>query len=84
VTRFFKIKGEELKKKRTGYRDFLAVGMELRYRHSGIGQTEIARRFGDLDYGAVSRESKRLRERMAADGRLMRALEEIENNVNQR
>ena len=38
--------------------------MELMYRHGGVSQAEIGRVLGNLDYTAVSRERKRLRERM--------------------
>jgi len=84
VTRYFKIGGVELKKKRTPYRDYRAVAMELMYRYSGISQAELGRRLGGLDYSAVSRERKRLRERMAVDRQLKGAVEKIESRLNQR
>ncbi len=78
VGKYFKIKTEELQKKRTRYRDERGIGMELMYRHSGVSQVEIGRRIGNLDYTAVSRERKRLRERMEQDRELRRWVEQIE------
>jgi hypothetical protein len=37
-----------------------------------------------LDYSAVSRERRRLRERLEGDRKLRRAMEEIDNIINQR
>jgi len=84
VGRYFQLKAEELSRKRTIYRDQRAIGMELMYRHSGVNQVEIGRRVGGVDYTAVSRERKRLRERMAEDHRLKRSVEDIEARLHQR
>ncbi|MGH7812290.1 MAG: hypothetical protein ACREP5_18625 [Candidatus Binatia bacterium] len=67
--------------KRTGLRDERAVAMELVYRNGGIGQAEIGRLFGGLDYTAVSRERTRLRERTQQDNKLHGTLVEIESQM---
>ena len=64
VARFFGVEEARLTGKRTGLRDERAVAMELIYRSGGIGQVEIGRLIGGLDYTAVSRERKRLREKV--------------------
>jgi len=84
VSRNFEIKVEELSKKRTKYRDFRAIAMELMYRHSNLSQAEIGKRLGGLDYSAVSRERKRLREGVEANRNLKRLLAEVEDSLNQR
>ncbi len=70
VSRHLGISVDELTKKRTPYRDYRALVMEMMYRYSRISQEEIGKRFGHLDYSAVSRERKRLRERMPLDRKL--------------
>jgi putative transposase len=84
VSGYFGIKIEELAKKRTPHRDSRAVAMEMMYRYGKISQEEIGKRLGDLDYSAVSRERRRLRERLEGDRKLRRAMEEIDNIINQR
>ena len=84
VSGYFGIKLEELAKKRTPHRDSRAVAMEMMYRYGKISQEEIGKRLGDLDYSAVSRERTRLRERLEGDRKLRRAMEEIDNIINQR
>jgi hypothetical protein len=37
--------------------------MELMYRYGGVSQAEIGKALGGLDYSAVSRERKRLRDK---------------------
>ena len=78
VSRYLKVKAQELTKKRTPHRDYRSIAMELMYRYSKISQEEIGERFGGLDYSAVSRERKRLRERMQVDRSLRESAHAIE------
>ena len=78
---YFKIGREELSKKRTRYRDERSVVMNLMYRLSAISQAEIGRTLGGLDYTAVSRERKRLRDKMAVDQKLRRTMEKLETKL---
>jgi hypothetical protein len=72
---------EKIACRRTVYRDERAVAMELMYRYGGVGQAGIGKVLGGLDYSAVSRERKRLREK-AQQGRALRAtLHEIETTL---
>lgn len=54
------------------------MALELMYRYCGASQARIGKRVGGLDYTTVSRERKRLRERLEADKRLKKTLSEIE------
>ena len=58
--------------------------MELMYWHGRVGQVEIGKRMGGLDYSTVSRERKRLSERMAVDRELKRLAEKAERVLNSR
>ena len=58
--------------------------MELMYWHGRVGQVEIGKRMGGLDYSTVSRERKRLREKMAVDRELKRLVENAERGLNQK
>ena len=58
--------------------------MELMYWHGRVGQVEIGKRMGGLDYSTVSRERKRLRERMAVDQELKRLVKKAERSLNPR
>jgi putative transposase len=78
---YFKIAIDELIKKRTRYRDERSVVMNLMYRLSAISQAEIGRTLGGLDYTAVSRERKRLRDKIAVDQKLRRAMENLETKL---
>lgn len=78
VAEYFKIKPEVLCRKRSGYRDGRGLAMELMYRYSAMSQGEIGGRMGGMDYTAVSRERKRLREKMEYDSKLKRYAKEIE------
>ena len=78
VSRYLKIKAQELTKKRTPHRDFRSIAMESMYRYSKISQEEIGKRFGGLDYSAVSRERKRLRDRMQVDRSLRESAQAID------
>ena len=84
VSRKLGIKTEELLGKRPARRDYRALVMEMMYRHGRTGQGESGRRMGRLDYSTVSRERKRLRERIAADRELRRLVEKAERSLNQR
>jgi len=81
VARYFGVEQKRITGKRTGLRDERAVAMELMHRNGGIGQMEIGRLIGGLDYTAVSRERKRLREKMEDDATLRRAVAEIETQL---
>jgi len=78
VSRHFKIKPEEITKRRTRYRNERAMVMEAMYRFSRISQGEIGRYLGELDYSAVSRERKRLREAAEVDQDLSQSIERLE------
>ena len=84
VSRELGIKTDELVGKRPARRDYRALVMEMMYRHGQVGQREIGRRMGGLDYSTVSRERKRLREKMAVDRDLKRLVEKTERSLNQR
>ena len=81
VARYFKLQEEKLTGKRTGHRDERGVAMELMYRYGGVSQAEIGKVLGNLDYTAVSRERKRLRERVEKDKSLKTALEKIDRSL---
>jgi chromosomal replication initiation ATPase DnaA len=78
---YFKIAIDKLIKKRTRYRDERSVVMNLMYSLSALTQAEIGRRLGGLDYTAVSRERKRLRDKMAVDRKLRGAMEKLEHKL---
>jgi chromosomal replication initiation ATPase DnaA len=78
VARYFGLDEKSLTGKRTGYRDERAVAMELIYRHGGVSQAAIGKMLGRLDYTSVSRERKRLRERVENEIALRKAMNEIE------
>jgi hypothetical protein len=67
----------QLTGKRTGHRDERAIVLELMYRYGGASQARIGELVG-LDYTAVSRERKRLRDRIESDKRLGEKLKAIE------
>lgn len=81
VAKFFGVEEKRLTEKRTGLRDQRAVAMEMIYRNGGIGQVEIGRLIGGLDYTAVSRERKRIREKVEHDANLRRAVAAIETEL---
>ena len=84
VSRELGIRSQELVGKRPARRDWRALAMEMMYRHGQMGQGEIGKRMGGLDYSTVSRERKRLRERMVVDRGLKRLVEKAERSLNQR
>lgn len=74
----FGIKQGDLTGKRPTSRECRAVAMEMLYRYGNKNQVEIGEIMGGLDYSTVSRERKRLRERIQEDKRLGRAVAQIE------
>jgi hypothetical protein len=70
----------ELTGKRTGYRDERGIALELMYRYSGASQSRIGQLVG-LDYTAVGRERKRLRDGIESDNKLKKRLGEIEASL---
>jgi REP element-mobilizing transposase RayT len=80
VARYFKLSENQLTGKRTGHRDERGIALEWIYRHCGASQPRIGELVG-LDYTAVSRERKRLRDRIESDNRLKKRLQEIEVSV---
>lgn len=77
VAGYFNLPQEKLVGRRTGYRNERAIAMELMHRYGGASQPEIGKVMGDLDYTAVSRERKRLREKIKTERGLKAALDEI-------
>ena len=83
VSRALGVKAEELVGKRPARRDYRGLVMEMMYRHGRMGQREIGRRIGGLDYSTVSRERKRLREKMAVDRELNRLVQKTERGLSE-
>ena len=81
VARYFEVEEEKLIGKRTGHRNERGVAMELMYRYSGVSQIEIGKLLSNLDYTSVSRERKRLRERIPHDKNVRTALKIIERSL---
>jgi REP-associated tyrosine transposase len=78
VSRHYRLKPEDIAKKRTRYRDERAMVMEVMHRFSRISQGEIGNYVGDLDYSAVSRERKRLREMADHNRDVAQSMERVE------
>ncbi len=81
AARQFKLKPEELRKKRTGYRDQRGLVMELMCRYSEMKQREVGEMMGGIDYTTVSHERKRIRERMGSDSRLREWSKDVESRL---
>jgi len=81
VAKYFGVEDKRLTGKRTGLRDQRAIAMELIYRAGGIGQVEVGRLMGGLDYTAVSRERKRIRQKIEHDANLSLAVKAIETQL---
>jgi putative transposase len=79
VCRQFGVKENEISGKRVGRRDERAVAMEMLYRHGQLSQAAIGQELGGLDYVTVSRERKRLGERVQKDKKLAAALRALED-----
>ena len=77
VAGYFNLPQEKLVGRRTGHRNERAIAMELMHRYGGASQPEIGKVMGDLDYTTVSRERKRLREKIKTERELKAALDEI-------
>ena len=77
VARYFQLSENQLTGKRTGHRDERGMALELIYRYCGASQPRIGELVG-LDYTAVSRERKRLRDRIETDKRVKNRLHEVE------
>ena len=80
VADYFRVPQDKLTGRRTGHRDERAIALELMYCHGAVSQARIGKLFG-LDYTAVSRERKRLRERTESNKSLRKQLREIEVSV---
>jgi REP element-mobilizing transposase RayT len=81
VAAYFTIKLEDLIKKRTRYRDERALAMELMHRYSRAKQKEIGEHLRGLDYALVSRERKRLREKIENEPKARKWWREIEQRL---
>ena len=81
VCRRLGVKENEIGGKRIGSRDERAAAMEMLYRHGEMSQAAIGKLLGGLDYTTVSRERKRLRDRVREDKKLGIALAEIEDSL---
>jgi len=81
VSRCLGVAAKEITRKRSGRRDQRGMAIELMYRYSGLSQAEIGNKFGGLDYSAVSRERKRLREKLTADRKLSRVMEKLNDEL---
>lgn len=79
VAGYFKLKPQELTKKRSGYRDQRGLAMEMMYRFCGLKQREIGRELGGIDYTQVSHERGRIREKMEQDSEVKRWNKEVES-----
>ena len=77
VAGYFNLPQEKLVGRRTGWRDERAIAMELMYRYGGVSQPEVGKVMGDLDYTAVSREHKRLRDKIKTEKGLKVALDAL-------
>jgi chromosomal replication initiation ATPase DnaA len=77
VAGYFNLPQEKLVGRRTEWRDERAIAMELIYRYGGVSQPDVGKVMGDLDYTAVSRERKRLREKIKTERGLKAALDAI-------
>jgi chromosomal replication initiation ATPase DnaA len=80
VARYLGLSEAELTGKRTGHCDERGIALELMYRYSGASQSRIGQLVG-LDYTAVSRERKRLRDEIESDNKLKKRLGEIEASL---
>jgi len=78
VAEYFKLSPEALRRKRSGFRDQRGLVMEMMHRYSGMGQGEIGRHLGGMDYTAVSHERSRIRDRMRDDAKVKRWGRELE------
>jgi putative transposase len=78
VAQYFKLRPEELKRKRGGFRDQRGIVMEMMHRYSGVSQQEIGGYLGGIDYTSVSHERSRIREKLKDSAIVKRWLRELE------
>lgn len=78
---YFNLQVDDLTRRRSGWRDQRALVMELMHRHSGAKQREIGAYLGQLDYTLVSRERKRVREKMGHDPKVGKWYKEVEGRL---
>ena len=78
VAEYFKLRPEELRKKRSGFRDQRGMVMEMLHRYSGLSQEEIGSYLGGIDYTSVSHERSRIRDRLRDSATVKRWLRELE------
>jgi hypothetical protein len=64
VAQYFKLRPEELRRKRSGFRDQRGIVMEMMHRYSGANQEQIGSYLGGIDYTSVSHERSRIREKL--------------------
>jgi REP element-mobilizing transposase RayT len=78
VAEYFKLRPEELRKKRSHFRDQRGMVMEMLHRYSGLRQEEIGSYLGGIDYTSVSHERSRIRDRLKDNATVKRWLRELE------
>ncbi len=78
VARYFRLMPQDLRRRRSGYRDQRALVMEMMYRYSEVNQGEIGEVMGGVDYTSVSRERRLLREKIDKENELRRWSREVE------
>jgi len=66
-------KGSRAKKARN-------VALYLAYRHTGLGNEEIGRKFGGIQYSTVSKASARVKQEMGSDKELTKLIEKINSH----
>lgn len=80
VARYFRLPEGQLTSKRTERRDERGMAPELMYLHCAASQGRLGT-LVEVDYTAVSRERKWLRDRIESDERLKKRLIEIEASI---
>jgi hypothetical protein len=78
IAEYFKLRPEELRRKRSGFRDQRGMVMEMMHRYSGVSQEEIGGYLGGIDYTSVSHERSRIRDRLKDNATVKRWLRELE------
>lgn len=78
VAGYFRLMPQDLRRRRSGYRDQRALVMEMMYRYSEVNQREIGEVMGGVDYTSVSRERRLLREKIDKENELRRWSREVE------
>jgi putative transposase len=81
VAQYFKLRPEELRRKRSGFRDQRGIVMEMMHRYSGANQEQIGRYLGRIDYTSVSHERSRIRDRIKDNATVKRWLREVEERL---